>query len=197
MCAKSLRRYETPLLMTGKNIPAATAEILRRKAGRVCKESVRGPTEGANDEYLMNDLHFLTGQEEIAEHGSKATDVRLSAAIDAKYPFRIGRATQLAPAIKVVVGAAIIVALSSATSSYFGTAAIPYLALIAVLAVYAYHQNKIEFLERQIEIQHDVLTERMTELEVTVRAPERQVVLKDLDKLRSGRIRQDMRHLHY
>ena len=75
-------------------------------------------------------------------------------------------ATQVVP-VKVIVGSAIIVALSSATSSYFGTAAVPYLALIAVLAVYAYHQNKIEFLETQIEIQHNVLIERITELEVT------------------------------
>jgi hypothetical protein len=131
MRTRSLRRYETPRLNSSETIPAATLEILKRKAQRVRQ---------------------------------------------------IGRVSQIVTTLTVVVGAAVIVALSSATSSYFGPAAVPYLALIAVLAVYAYHQNKIEFLETQIEFQHDVLVERIIELEVAIMAPNLQSVLHNLKK---------------
>ena len=151
------------------------------------------PTEAEIEDYLNKDLMLRKARGESADEALDANyefGLRLRQAIDAKYPQREPPARsgsgRLMRATKWAVGYVVSFAIVWAVFTYFGNAAVPFVAVIGVMVVYGYFQTKLEDLQIEANARYDALSSRIEELEATIKGPELERLLQDFEKARSS-----------
>ena len=150
------------------------------------------PTETEIEDYLAKELMLRKARGESADEALEANyrfGLRLRQAIDAKYPLREPPTgnwlrSRLMRATKWVAGYIVSVAIGWAVFAYFGSAAVPFVAIIGVMVVYGYFQTKLEDLQIEANARYNALRSRIQELETAVQGAELDRILQDFENAR-------------